>query len=239
MKFGKFALALVLESALAISCRTKNAVVQAAIPSYAEAVDSTEEDLPYENFRYESEDLAFDIDSSNISEFRRSNDTLYISVFPPNGIIEEDRPLRMLRPALCEDDYILQFRQNRPFIDSMGPDPILDDMLYTAPADTLRFDDRLQGFRIRPYTEDENSEFRDFDTIAFVKSYKKAVGDVLNADFAPGIAKQALYEEYLRNDESMRDALERLGFEIHQVILVLRRKNGKGFTLVFQYGHFG
>src|SRR6185312_8016852 len=100
--------------------------------------------------------------------------------------------------------------------------------------DTLKYDpDRGFHIALADYVLPEK-----IDTLAFIKSYKKAVGKNLGSDFVPENAKQALYEELLRNDEDMQDAFERLGDEAHRIFLTVF-VNGKKFVVVFTFGHFG
>lgn len=232
MKSVRF-LALAFLLLLAISCKSKKTPSEKTPITSAVAIDSSEENLPWEKFTYLSEDFSFEIDSSNISEFEKVNDTIFISVFPPNGIDIEERFFKILRPEPAKNSYALQVCQGRYFIDSMGPDPILDGMLTTGKPDTLHYEPN-RGFKIlRCHYELPEA----IDTLAFIKSYKEAVGENLDADFAPANAKQALYEEFLRNDENMNDAFERLGDETHRIILTIFTDR-KRFVVVFTFGHF-
>lgn len=223
---------------VAVSCRTRVAAFPDVTQTTADATETDEDELPWEHFRYASDDFEFEIDSCNISTFERSNDTIYITVFPPMGIIVEDRFFSVCKP-LCHDVFnVVQIRQNRYFIDSMGPDPILSDMVYTAPGDTLAFDRKRGGFRIRAYSEEETKAFPTFDTIRFIRSYKTAVGENLSADYVPDIAKAALYREFLESDQDVQSAFDRAGVEVHQVFIEVYGC-GKRWVLVFRYGHFG
>jgi hypothetical protein len=223
-----------------VCCKTKQAVIsENTSVNSAVAVDSSAEEVPWDKFTYTSEDLSFEIDSSNISEFERYGDTIYLSVFPPVGIDAEGKWIKILNPLCDNNSTMLLQGQSRYFVSSMGPDLILDGMLHTALNDTLRYDKDRQGFRIISNIEGEADRFPELDTLAFINSYKHAIGEDLNVEIVAGRTGKSFYEDFLKDDEDLKKAFELSGVETHRLILTLFTPNSRKYVIVFNYGHFG
>lgn len=187
-----------------------------------------------------NKDFAYAIDSCNCGDSYATYDTIAVELLPADGGDIQGRVLRIGYPA-CDSSYVLEMRhQNRYYISSMGPDPVLTDwLLYTSPVKTIRFDHRRKGFPIDPVPEIEQERFPKFDTLSFYRAYQRAVGDNLHSKAVPGIAKGALNREYQASKAHVRELLELSGVELHRVILVLKKGDRVEKVLLFNYGHFG
>lgn len=130
--------------------------------------------------------------------------------------------------------------QNRYWTSSMGPDPVFTNwILYNSPYDTIYYDTILRGFSIKEIPEVEQQRFPKFDTLDFYKAYKNAVSHNLQTDYVPDIAKGALYREYTRSKNHIKEVLELSSIELHRIIIELHQSGSIKKVIIFNYGHFG
>ena len=187
-----------------------------------------------------NESFAVSIVSCNCGEMYASYDTLYINLFRPDGGEILDHVLKISYPV-CDSSYTILFQhQNRYYVGSMGPDPLLTDWkLYNSPVDTIPYDVILKGFYIPDIPEEQEDAFPPFDTLDFYKAYKRAVGEALSKSYYPDIAKGATYREFKNYKHNAEEILENAGVEMHRVILRLRHHGSTQKVIVFDYGHMG
>lgn len=191
----------------------------------------------YGTCNFSDETFALSIDSCNCGEIKVKGDTVLIHLFQLNGGDVQQRWLKIKKPAYNSDFYLLKGHQNRMYVSSMGPDPILDDwMLYNSPLDTIQYNHQHQGFFIDAIAEEAQGLFPKFDTLELYKAYKRAVKYNLDASSAPDIAKSQLLKEYREGGST---ALNFARVELHSIVLLLKRKKRTIKTIVFVYGHLG
>ncbi|MEZ4842654.1 MAG: hypothetical protein R3A43_00225 [Bacteroidia bacterium] len=184
--------------------------------------------------------IGYEIDSCNCGDVYTLNDSVFISLSQFIGGEIQGRTVKFSNPECDENYFILMMHQNRFYISSMGPDPVLTDwILYNSPFDTIRYNRDLKGFYIDTISEIEKSKFPTFDTLDFYKAYQKAVGENIELDYVPDIAKSFLYREYERFKENAQEVFGSSSAELHRIILILKKGDSTEKVLIFTYDHFG
>ncbi|HAS41061.1 MAG TPA: hypothetical protein DCS93_11300 [Microscillaceae bacterium] len=191
----------------------------------------------YRTCHFSSETFALSIDSCNCGEIKLIGDTVLVHLSPFVGGEVQQRWLKINKPTYDGSFYLLKKHQNRMYMSSMGPDPILDDwILYNSSIDTIHYDHQRKGFYIETITEKARTLFPKFDTLELYKAYKRSVGRNLKKDYVPDMAKNALYREF---KEIGKELVLSSAVELHSIILLLKRKNTTLKTVIFVYEHFG
>jgi len=223
------------------ACTNESTVENHKSPDSSATTKSvTEPEYIWRTCSFSNKEFAYEIDSCNCGDIYTTYDTVFINLFQADGGEIQGHLLKIDYPK-CDSSYsILMKHQNRYWTSSMGPDPVFDDwILYNSPYDTVPYDAKRKGFFIDTISQIGQELFPKFDTLDFYKAYKNAVGENLNLEFVPDIAKGALYREYLNSKQNVREILEESGVELHRIILVLRQGNSDKKVIVFTYGHFG
>lgn len=185
-------------------------------------------------------DFTYRIDSCNCGDTRVGSDTVFVDLFQPDGGDIQGRFLKIESPPGNDGLVLLMKHQNRYFISSMGPDPLLTDwVLYNSPSDTIRYDSRKAGFYIAPVPEAEQQRFPKFDTLSFYKAYKRAMDRNAELDYIPDPAKDIQVDEYTRFQKNKKEIFYQAQVELHRIILELRQGSSVVKIIVFNYGHFG
>jgi hypothetical protein len=185
-----------------------------------------------------NKEFAFEITNCNCGDIRTTSDTIFIELSPANGGEIQGHLLKINYPAYDSSYSLLMKHQNRCWISSMGPDPVLTDWtLYTSPIDAIRYDPKLKGFYIDTIPQKEQEKFPPFDTLDFYTAYKRAIGENLN--YAPNVTKGALSRKQSNYKQNARGILERSSTELHRIIFTLTRGKKEEKTIVFTYDHWG
>lgn len=201
---------------------------------------SSEAENIFRNCIFSNKDFGYKIDSCNCGDILTKDDTIFINLFQADGGEIQGHLLQIDYPICDNNSFILMKHQNRYFVGSMGPDPVLEDwILYNSAFDTIYFNKKKKGFYIDTIPYSEQEKFPQFDTLDFFKAYKRAVGDNMNLDYVPDMAKNALYRDYLRSKENIKETLMDSAVELHRIFLILKQGNSTKKVIVFTYGHFG
>ena len=219
-----------------ISCKNKQT------EKVIKVVDSlsTKEKEVYHICGLSVNDFAFSIDSCNCSEINTFFDTIFISISPLEGGEIQGKLLKIRYPICDSSYYIIKKHQNRYWVSSMGPDPLLTDwILYNSPNDTIKYDKTKQGFYIDTIPQAEQQCFPKFDTLDFYKAYKRALDDNMNMYYTPSIAIPSMLREYNRNKGKVKEILEESGAELHRIIFILKKGEFTQKVIIVSYSHVG
>lgn len=226
--------------AVTSSCSNKSTSENQTTSDNTKTKNVTEEENIWRTCSFSNKEFAYEIDSCNCGDIYTTYDTIFINLFQADGGEIQGHLLKINYPKCDSSYFILMKHQNRYWISSMGPDPVFDDwILYNSPFDTVRYDSKRKGFYIDTISQIDQEIFPKFDTLDFYKAYKGVVGENLNLNHVPDIAKGALYREYSNFKQNAREILELSSVELHRIILVLRQGNSEKKVIVFTYGHFG
>lgn len=212
--------------------------------NYKQKIDTTKnkiEDVSiFGKCIFSNKELDFEIDSCNCGNKYTAKDTVFINLTQADGGEIQGRILKITKPICDSSTYILMKHQNRCFISSMGPDPILTNwILYNSSIDTVRFDSQIKGFYIDTIAQIEQEKFLQFDTLDFYNAYLKVIGEKIDLDYIPDIANVKLYHKYLKYKEKAKVLLASSGVELHRIIIDLKKESLSRKVIVFTFGHYG